>query len=171
MFRRVREQFLSAIERASPHPDSGGCRPHTPSFCEMRLLYMSLSFQRRPPAVRAHFAFRRLCFAGCGNGCSSVIGRAFSHPDSGGGRPHTPAFCEIRALHMALPFQRRPPAVELVLHSGIDASQGAGTIVHLLSEELSRTRIPGAAALIPLHPVRSGLSICPIRFSEGHLLS
>ncbi len=56
-----------------------------------------------------HFAFRSRYFAGCGNGCSSVIGRAFPHPDPGGSRPHTPASSEIRALNLTYPFQQRSP--------------------------------------------------------------
>ncbi len=44
-------------------------------------------------------------------------------------------------------------------YSGVYAPQGAGTVAHLLSGELPRTRIPGAAAPIPPLPVRSGLVI------------
>ncbi len=44
----------------------------------------------RISAIRAPFAFRSPCFAGCGNSCSSVIGRAFPHPDPGGCRPIPP---------------------------------------------------------------------------------
>ncbi len=60
-------------------------------------------------AIRVHFAFRRLCFAGCGNSCSFVIERGSPHPDPGGCRPHTPASSEIRANIMTHSFQRRPP--------------------------------------------------------------
>ncbi len=60
-------------------------------------------------ALGGRLAIRRLCFAGCGNSCSSVTGRASPHPDPGGGRPHTPASYEIRGHDLTHPFQRRLP--------------------------------------------------------------
>ncbi len=99
----------SVTGRAFPHPDPGGCRPHTPAVCGIRANIMTYPFQPRPPAVRAHFTFRNACFAGCGNSCLSVTGRTFPHPDLGGCRPHIPASCEIRANIMTYPFQPRPP--------------------------------------------------------------
>ncbi len=110
-FARCGSSCSSVFGRALPHPDPGGYRPHTPAYFGIRGHNMTYSFQRRLPALSCYFAFRRLCFAGCGNSCSSVFGRAFPHPEFGGCRPHTPAYFGIRGLNMTYPFQRRLPAL------------------------------------------------------------
>ncbi len=111
VLRRVRNRLFICYRETFPAPGSRGLPPLYPASCEVRALYLPHSFYQRPlfSAVRAHFAFRSLCFAGCGNSCSSVIGRAFPHPDPGGCRPHTPASSEIWAMYLPHSFYQRPP--------------------------------------------------------------
>ncbi len=111
MLRRVREQLFICYRDGSAAPGSRGLPPHTPASCEIRANFMTYPLQPRPPAVRAHFAFRNLCIAGCGNRCSSVIVMAFPHPDPGACCPHTLASSEIRADIMTHSVQPRPSAV------------------------------------------------------------
>ncbi len=138
MLRRVREQLFLCYRESFPAPGFRGLPPPAPASCETRAPAMRPPFQRRPPAVRARFAFRSLCFAGCGNSCSSVIGRAFPHPDPGGGSPHAPASYEKRVSpDLTYPFHRRPSFAPII--------RGARAPVNVLRSAFGRgSRIPRA---------------------------
>ncbi len=106
--------------------------------------------------IRAHFAFRNLCFAGCGNSCSSVIGRAFPHPDPGAAAPIPPLLVRFRLVICLTGFSEG--RFFRTSRSGVYASHGAGTAVHLLSEEPSRTRIPRSQLLPPASQLPTPIS-------------
>ncbi len=125
---------------------SGAAAPIPPLFVRFWLLVCLTRFSEG--LLFLHFAFRSLCFAGCGNSCSPVCGRVSPQQDLGGSRPHTPAFCEVRALNRTHSFQRRPPFSALCIPE---------TMLHRVREQLSTCfresfPAPGCWGLPPQYP-------------------
>ncbi len=133
--------FLGELSRTR----FSGLLPHTPASCEIQALNLTYPFQPRPPFL--HFAFRSLCFAGCGNFCSSVFGRTFPHPDPVDCRPHTPASCVFRALNLTYPFQPKPPFLHFAFRSLCFA--GCGNSCSFVIVRTSPHPVFGAAAPYP----------------------
>ncbi len=104
VLRRVREQLFICYRENFPAPGFLGLPPHTPASYEV--LTLNLTYPFSEDHFFLHFAFRSLCFAGCGNDCFSVIQRTFPHTDPGGCRPHTPASYEVLTLDLTCLFQR-----------------------------------------------------------------
>ncbi len=142
----------SVIMRTFPRPNFGGCRPHTPASFEIQAPNMTHSFQQRPPAIRAHFAFRSLCFTGCGNSCSSVIERAFPRPDFGGCCPHTPASFEIQAPNMTHSFQQWPPFSGYSLFNGSTPFDPVFTVFCIFGRHLNDPSAGGSFSLFTCLP-------------------
>jgi len=137
-----------------PAPDFRGLPPPYPRSGGIRVLNRTYAAFIQLTA-RTRFAFRSLCFAGCGTVCSCVIGSICPHRIFGGCRPHTPAQTEFGFLIELTPLSFSL-LQEHALHSGAHASQGAGLCVRVLSGAYARTGFSGAAAPIPPLEQNSG---------------
>ncbi len=170
VLRRVRELLFLCFRKSFPAPGFRGLPPHTPLFIRSGLLLCLTRFSGGCLLFELTLHSGICASQGAGTVVHRLSGELPRTRFSGAAAPIPPPFVRSGFLICLTCFSGGRLLFELTLHSGVCASKGAGTVVHLLSGELPRTRFSGVAAPIPPLSIRSGLLLCLTRFSGGCLL-